>query len=548
MSSSPKERLVDFARHFAAGEYEAALAIVDSLLAELPNEGPIHWQRARTLQMLERYDEARDEVKRVIDLRANFSPAWVMRAELGEPDGEYDPEPDLRRAIALDPKSARARFVLGVVLYARDNANEEARAQMDQAVELDPKLHEALAARGGWSRIEAWTDDEPAADGGEVIVNFTGMTFKRNHLEDALADFDRAIAIRAEPSYRFARADLLHTLKRFDEAIAELDSLLAELPADHSMRQLAEDARKKSEGQGAGERERIAGKLVAALEDSGADKQTLAYDQATAMIRSAADGMRAGKTMVQALEDFVPDTPEDMAAISIAWQIRQLAQESEPNYVPADPKEFPSHQRKFAAAMHRKLSSLGFDKLGDFDPVHLSVTLNKKQMLAIYTRQDGHCTVSVFSIKPKWPGFRGWLTMLFKGQWKTADIVEMETAFSNGTVISTSNAGGINPYGQGPHFLQEKMAPRTPPAAIVEKHDARVKMHAAAHPRLAMRAIRTIDEVMAQQAQQVTAKNAYRRSIGFVSDEELRAMMGEQYDRIAPKVREKLKLMAEEAA
>src|SRR5688572_28665600 len=103
MPTSPKERLVEFARHFAAGEYEPALAIIDSLIAEHPGEGPMHWQRARTLEKLERYDDARIAAKRVIELRPQFAPAWVMRAELGE-EGEYDPEPDLRRAISFDPK------------------------------------------------------------------------------------------------------------------------------------------------------------------------------------------------------------------------------------------------------------------------------------------------------------------------------------------------------------------------------------------------------------------------------------------------------------
>jgi len=551
MTTSPKERLVEFARHFAAGEYDAALALIDALVAEHPNEGPMHWQRARTLQMLERYDEARAAAKRVIELRPQFAPAWVIRAELGEEEGEYDPEPDLRRAISLDPKNARARYVLGLVLNGQDGKGDEARAQMDQAIELDPGLHEALAARAGWSRIEAWTD-QPAedADGADVIRTFTGMNFKRVHIEDALADFDRALAIKVVPNYRFARADLLHTLRRYDEAIEELNKLLDEIPEDHSLRELAVEARAKSENDGAGERDQMANMLLLALEESAAakNKETVAYDQAQAMIRSVADGMRAGKSVPQAMQEFVPESPDDMAAVSIAWQIRQMAQESAPDYVPTQVGEYPAHQRRFAASAGKQLAKLGFEKLGDYDPRHLSVTLARKQMLSIYSRADGHATAAVFSIKPKWPGFLGWLVMLVKGQYKTADIVELETAFSDGTVISTNNAGGINPYGQGPHFLQEKLPAGSAPAAIVGRHEARVKEHAAAHPNRTIRTIRTIEEVSAQQAEQVLAKNAYRRSIGFVSEEELRSMMGEQYDKFAPKVREKLKLMAAETA
>lgn len=503
MASSPRQRLLEFSRHFAAGRYEAALEIVDALVAEHPHEGPIRWQRARTLEKLGRWEEARLEVKRVLELRREFAPAWVMRAELGEAEGEYDPEPDLRRAIALDPKNARARYLLGVTLSSRDNAGDEARAQMDQALELDPALHEAWAARAGWSRIEAWTDEAgPETDPSQVVVTFSGTRFKRVHLERALADFERAIAIAPEPSYRFARGDLLHTLGRHDEALAELDDLLASLPPDHSLRPLAEQARREPEGE----------------------------------------------AIARATDDLVPDTPEEMAAVSIAWQIRQMAQEAQPEYAPVDPSGFPGHQRRFAAGMHRQLVRAGFAKLGDYDPVHLSAPLARKQMVTIYVRADGRTTAAVFSIKPPWSGFRAWLALFVKGRHRPANVVELETAFSDGTVVSTSNAGATNPFGQGPRFLQEKLATATAPAAILERHEARVDEYAAAHPAASVIEIRTIEEVTAQQARQVAAKNAYRRSIGFVSDEELRAVMGEQYDRVAPKVREKLRLMAGEPA
>ena len=230
--SSTARRLLDFSRLFAAGDYATALPVIDALAADNPNEGPIHWQRARTLEKLERYGEARDAVKRVLELRREFAPAWVLRAELGEEEGGYDPEPDLRRAIALDPKLGRARYALSLLLKDDEERDDEARVQMDTALELDPGLHEAFAARGGWSRIEAWTDE---------------ASQKGAHLERALADFDRAIEIQAIPSYRFARADLLHQLERYAEAVAELDVLIAVLPPVHELHGLALDARRRAE-------------------------------------------------------------------------------------------------------------------------------------------------------------------------------------------------------------------------------------------------------------------------------------------------------------
>lgn len=207
--SSPRERLSEFVRRFAEGDYEAALENVEAVIELYPNEGRLLWQRARALERLARYDEARAAVKRVLEVRQDFAPAWVMRAELGEEEGDYDPEPDLSRAI-----------------------------------EIDPRHHEAFATRAGWKRIRAWTDQpRPDDHGPGVIRTPTGLRFKRVHLEAALADFDCAIAIEPVPNYRFARADLLHTLGRYAEAVEELDRLLAAIPEEHSLHGLAADAR-----------------------------------------------------------------------------------------------------------------------------------------------------------------------------------------------------------------------------------------------------------------------------------------------------------------
>lgn len=228
---STARRLLEFSRLFAAGETVAALELIDKLVADHPNEGPIHWQRARTLEKLERYDEARSAVKRVLELRREFAPAWVLRAELGEEEGDYDPEPDLRRAVELDPRLGRARYALALLMNDEESKEDEARALMDLAIELDPNLHEAFAARGGWSRIAAFTD----------------LANAPTHLERALADFDRAIALRPLPNYRFAHADMLQGLKRYEEAIAELDQLVVELSEQHPLRALAQDARIRCE-------------------------------------------------------------------------------------------------------------------------------------------------------------------------------------------------------------------------------------------------------------------------------------------------------------
>ena len=64
-----------------------------------------------------------------------------------------------------------------------------------------------------------------------------------------MADFERAIEVTPLPGYRFARADVLHQLERYGEAVAELEVLIAVLPPVHELHGLALDARKLAEEQ-----------------------------------------------------------------------------------------------------------------------------------------------------------------------------------------------------------------------------------------------------------------------------------------------------------
>jgi tetratricopeptide (TPR) repeat protein len=545
---SPREHLARFAAHYAAGEFTDALAAVDELIAAMPGEASLLFQRARALQALERHEEARAVVKEVVAQKPGHAAAWTLRAEVGEPEGtDYDPEPDLRRAIALDPKMPRARYVLAMVLREKDK-EEESRTQLDTSIELDPRLHEAIAFRAGCLRADAWADPEADEKAGiEIVSTVHGFKFRKPDLEQALADLDRATALKGVPQYKYQRADVLHALGRYDEAAAAFQALFDELPPGHALREPAMLGKKRTEGGGAGERDEIASLLEQSLATfSEKEKENLSYDQAAAMMKSAAHGIRQGKSVTESVQSFVSDSPEDMAAVSIAWQIRQMAEEPVPDYVPAEAKGFPGHQRAWAKTCDRKLARLGFEKLGDYDPVHLQASLARKQMLSLYTRGDGRIVAAAFSVRPKWPGFIAWAILTVTRKFRTAQVVEFETAFTDDTVISTSNAGGANPYEQGPHFLAEKLPAGTKPEQLLAIHERRVSEYLASHPRAVPRELRTLHEVSEQQAMQTAAKNAYRRSIGYVSEQELRSLMGDQYDEYAPRVREKLRLMAAE--
>ena len=102
-----RERLERFVLELRSGDVERALGMIDELVAEYPDQAALHWHRARTLKELGREDAALAAIKRVLELKPDYAPAWLMRAELAAEDADGNfPESDVRRALELDPKLA----------------------------------------------------------------------------------------------------------------------------------------------------------------------------------------------------------------------------------------------------------------------------------------------------------------------------------------------------------------------------------------------------------------------------------------------------------
>lgn len=77
-ADSPREQLARFGALFAAGEFAEALLVIDALIAAMPGETPLQFQRARVLAQLERDDEARVAVKEVVARKPDHAGAWTL--------------------------------------------------------------------------------------------------------------------------------------------------------------------------------------------------------------------------------------------------------------------------------------------------------------------------------------------------------------------------------------------------------------------------------------------------------------------------------------
>ena len=122
------------------------------------------------------------------------------------------------------------------------NAFDQALADFDRAIAMAPDWARAHAGRGAalvyldrLTEAEASLADAMRRDQADYIVQqiYGFLHLRANRPEDALRSFTRALEL--EPSSAFARrmrAETYSSLGRFDDAITDLDAVLAEHPTD----------------------------------------------------------------------------------------------------------------------------------------------------------------------------------------------------------------------------------------------------------------------------------------------------------------------------
>ena len=115
-----------------------ALEILDGLAEEHPGVGAVHAERAEVLALLDRREEAWDEVATALTLDEGLATAHRTLGLLRMTKGDWaGAETAVRRAVALEPEGVRSLNALAF-LQTVTGRFDQARASLDRTVELDP--------------------------------------------------------------------------------------------------------------------------------------------------------------------------------------------------------------------------------------------------------------------------------------------------------------------------------------------------------------------------------------------------------------------------
>lgn len=524
------------------GDFGGALIPLEALIAVHPRSAALRWHRSRCLRALDRDAEAIADLDTVLALKPDYVPALVARAELAEAEDAGDEAIALlRRAHAIDAGDADVAFRLALLL-ADHGASDEAIALLTRAIATDPSRHEAWRLRADLRHRLASTPAEDA----DVVSDPLGMRYDRAQLEAALADYQATVAIADDLRVDLRIADIAQRLGRYEEAVVHGDAVLARLGVDDPVRPHVQELRDRAAAGPDGEREHYARTIEAALGEAGGADRSLQDDVAHAALRSAADQIRKGADLSSALETSVPESPDDASAAYIAHQIHNLAHEPPPGLEPAVASEFPGYQQRHLTAVRRTIEPLGYVHLTDAEAKNLGQTLGQRVLIGLYVHPQ-YGTAAAYAMRPKWPGLLGFLALFLTGKWRAQRMLECVSRFADGTFLATREAGAdVFEYGAAESFHLEKLADGGGPRAVAERHAARVRERLADLPGSAVDVPTTLDAIEGQWIESNQLKAEYRRSIDYVTDAELRGLLGKHYDRYAEKVRARLALMTTE--
>lgn len=526
----------------ATGDYDAALKLLEQLDAAKPREPMILWHKMLALEGLKQYPQARQVVDTLIELKPQKPDYWIRRAELHE-GKEADKEAilDIERGLTRHRKQ-RALLLAKVNLLSRLDRDEEAIRLITGMIANAPEDLELLSTRAGLYVDKACEDESSEA----TITDVYGMHYARDILEAAAKDYSTIIAIDGSWRHILQRAKLYKQLGEYSKAVQDYDKVLALMGKDHALRQHVEHQRKACERGGGNERERIVKMMEnAARNATGGRRGSASKHVADAAIQAAADQIRAGSDIPSALQAFVSDDPDELAATAVACDIYNQGNEPEIVLRKVPPGEHDPASRRFCDKVEHIVGHFDFLSLGDYEISHLIASSGRRTIARLFLSKDGKTCASAFRFEPLWPGFAGWLSAIMRGKWKKPKIVDFCSEFTDGRFLLTNNSDQLSLISAGPNVLNRAMPAKTAVDDLIEIHYETLSLLRSNSPGLETKEMHDFAELLEMKDRLRQCKNAFRRSVGYASEDELREILGRQYDKLAPLIRARLKKMAE---
>lgn len=224
---------------------------------------------------------------------------------------------------------------------------------------------------------------------------------------------------------------------------------------------------------------------------------------------------------------------------------RKIKENLEATYQPAheyqvvSAEQYPWVDLAFYDRAAAELEGLGFRRLADVENLTMTRTNpSMRTFIRILVSQDGTVSAGIYDIK-----IRGWMRCL---QWiglvpKKLSTVDLETEFTDGRFLMTHNSPQAALMKAPTQFDVEVHPAAMSADTLLDAHLVRLRRRLASEPGVQPCVVRTLDDAFASQKRQEAIKHAHRKSIGWVTKEELERLAAPGAKGVARQVHEEIR-------
>jgi len=402
-------------------------------------------------------------------------------------------------------------------------------AELGQAIERadDPRLRAERARQ--WQRMSGTPPFEAShAEAMRWLASPPGQQHAATCIERAVADYRAALAMDDRIGWQFSLARCLLDAEQWDAAEAEYSALLKRIEdsdVDDAIKEgPLEDASHGLQQAQSREVEDPSDMLDTLKQLLGAFGDSDRADSLRSMLgelEETSGSLRELEAAERAELDADPDST-DRRARHVAEQIARHHADTPERFAPFDATALDADTRRFHDRAQRELEALGYRHLADVEPLRNTEASGNRVMMRLLVSADAS------SVAASWQLANAFTTM---------EVVELESLLPDGRVLITNNSGAANPFESPAEIHVEALPVGTATARIDSAHRLRLGHHPAACP------LADLDAILALQERLRLTKREFARRRGWVSDAELRSMLGGSYVELGEAVRRHLGML-----
>lgn len=226
------------------------------------------------------------------------------------------------------------------------------------------------------------------------------------------------------------------------------------------------------------------------------------------------------------------DEPDSVFVKRCVQRIMDAAYPRAAQLEEVDAAQYPAYQRLYVERVGREIGPLGIEFIGDGEQAATHPGVRQQGLIRCFADEEGELVVLASALPSDRPDWQTYLSLRLSRQWQSAGSVECLSQFADGTQLWTCIEHD-DPFTYGAPVELDLLPAGTPIADLVARHLARHAAYRASHPRNPPLIAHEVEGVELRWRAALRSRQDYRLSMGGVTEAELRALLGEQYDRLS---------------